>query len=164
MSVARKPAAWKPDDTFHDVVNGEFKGVLRVKSALEELNLSIGTEIITSKDPTIAPLWSKLRRDTMPAGFDQWQLPIVLGGGNRPVMSFITFGAPEAVVPVHHHKDDCLFRVIISGSIIWNGIELFQGDWMYIPTGKPYSFSAGRIGCVILHLYNGSGLYPGLKK
>jgi hypothetical protein len=155
--------AWKPDDTFHDLINGEFKGVLRVKEALKELGVAIGEEIVTSKDAEIAPLWAKLRRDTMPSGFEQTQLPIVLGGGNRPVMPFITVGAAGAVLPSHIHKDDCLFRIIISGSIIWNRLELFQGDWMYIPSGKRYSFTAGQLGCVVLHLYNGSGLYPGLK-
>jgi hypothetical protein len=156
--------AWKPDDTFHDLIDGEYKGVRRVKDVLRELGITLGDEIITSKDAEIAPLWEKLRRDTLPQGFAQTQLPIILGGGNRPVMSFMTVGSANAILPSHSHKDDCLFRMIISGSIIWNRMELLPGDWMYVPSNKQYSFAAGKLGCVILHLYNGSGLYPALAR
>jgi hypothetical protein len=157
------PQDWKPDDTFHDIIDGQFKGVLRVRSALEKHGITIGSEIITSRDPGLQPLWQELRRDTMPQGFDQWQLPIILGGGDRPVMSFITFGTPHAVVPEHRHRDDCLFRIVLAGSIFYKDIELTMGDWMYVPTGMSYSFKAGRIGCVIMHLYNGSGLHPSIR-
>ena len=56
-TVSDPVAAWKPDDTFHDLIDGEFKGVLRVREALKELGVSIGDEIVTSKDAEIAPLW-----------------------------------------------------------------------------------------------------------
>lgn len=153
-------ARWQPDDTFHDIIDGEYKGVLRVKKALEELGLELGDEVVTSRDPGMDRLRDILYRDTMPEGLQQWQLPIILGGGERPVMPFITVGQPNAEVPRHAHKDDCLLRIVLSGTIIHDGnVELTTGDWIYIPTGQPYQFTAGKHGCVIMHMYNGSGLY-----
>lgn len=152
-------ARWKPDDSFHDLIDGEYKGVRRVRQVLESLKLELGREIVTSRDPKIRKVVERLRRDTLPNGFQQWQLPIILGGGDRPVMSFLTVGAPNTVLPVHRHKNDCLFRIVLSGSIMFGKVELSSGDWMYIPTGKSYSFAAGPFGCVVMHLYNGSGLY-----
>jgi hypothetical protein len=96
-----------------------------------------------------------LRRTTLPQGFEQWQLPIILGGGDRPVMSFITVGQPNAALPPHAHKNDRLLRIVLSGSIIYKKLELTVGDWMHVPTGHSYSFTAGRLGCVIMHMYNG---------
>lgn len=146
---------WQPDDSFHDLINGEYKGVLRVKEALKKLKLSLGDKIVTSRDPQMAKLMEELRRTTLPEGFEQWQLPIILGGGERPVMSFITVGQPNAKLPLHKHRNDTLLRIVLSGSIIYKNIELITGDWMYIPTGLAYGFAAGRLGCVIMHLYNG---------
>jgi quercetin dioxygenase-like cupin family protein len=148
--------SWKPDDSFHDIIDGEFKGVLRVKKACKDLGVTFGKKIVTSRDRSMPALLEKLRRTTLPPGFEQWQLPIILGGGNRPVMFFVTVGSPNAKLPHHRHRNDSLFRIVLSGSITYNGIELTSGDWMYVPTGQPYSFKAGKSGCVIMHTYNGS--------
>ena|SRR5438034_443207 len=151
---------WKPDDSFHDIIEGEFKGVLRVKNALKEMKIKLGDSIVTSKDPLMIKLMEKLRRTTLPEGFQQWQLPIILGGDNRPVMSFITFGEPHAEIPHHSHKNDSLLRFVLSGTIIYKDQELTTGDWMYVPTGLPYSFKAGQYGCITMHVYNGGRSFP----
>jgi hypothetical protein len=153
--MAKQNDDWKPDDSFHDLINGEFKGVLRVKEALKNLKIETGNRIITSKDADAINLIENLRRHHLPEGFEQWQLPFVFGGGNRPVMTFITIGNPNAVIPHHAHKNDLLFRIVISGSIIYNKIELTAGDWMHIPAGLAYSFKVGKLGSVTMHLYNG---------
>jgi quercetin dioxygenase-like cupin family protein len=154
------PTRWRPDDSFHDIVEGEFKGVLRVKKALKELNVDLGSRVFTSRDRLIPELEERLRRTTLPKGFQQWQLPIVLGGSSNPVMSFVTVGSPGAKIPEHSHANDTLLRVVLNGSIIirtddHEDLELFPGDWMYVPTGLTYSFIAGRLGCSVMHLYNG---------
>jgi hypothetical protein len=148
-------STWKPDDSFHDLVDGEFKGVKRVNDALKANKIKLGNRIVTSREPEIIKLTEELRRTTLPQGFQQWQLPIVLGKGNRPVMSFITFGEPNAEIPNHKHKNDSLLRIVLSGAIIYKGQELTTGDWMYVPTGLPYSFKVGRFGCLLMHVYNG---------
>src|SRR5262245_28151895 len=104
--MERPQKKWQPDDSFHDLVGGEFKGVLRVKKAIEKSGVKLGDKIVTSRDPGMAKLLKKLRRTTLPQGFEQWQLPIILGGGDRPVMSFITVGSPNAKLPHHAHKND----------------------------------------------------------
>ena len=153
--MPRQETAWKPDDSFHDIIDGEFKGVLRVKKVLAGLGVTFGKEIITSRDDVIVKAKEKLYRDTMPPGFEQWQMPVLLGGGNRPVMPFITVGSPNAKVPEHTHRNDALLRLVISGSIIYQQRELIPGDWMYIPAKFKYSFRAGPLGCVVMHMYNG---------
>jgi hypothetical protein len=152
--MALPKGRWKPDDSFHDIVDGEFRGVKRVKDALAELRLKMGNKIVTSRDKKMQPLVEKLRRTTMPKGFEQWQLPIVLGGRNRPVMLFITLGLPNAIVPEHRHPQDSVFRMVMSGSILYKRLELVAGDWMYVPEGQSYSFQAGRLGCTVAHIYN----------
>ena len=145
-----------PDDSFHDLIDGEFKGVKRVRDAWDKLGVTLGDRIVTSRDPEMEQLAKELRRETLPEGFEQWQLPIVLGQGGRPVMAFITSGQPHALIPDHKHANDAVFRVVLGGSIIFRDSELIPGDWMYVPAGQSYSFRAGRFGCVVMHLYNGA--------
>ncbi len=148
-------AQWRPDDTFHDVIDGEFKGVLRVKKALKELGITLGKNVVTSRDPGMEKLREVLYRDTMPEGLQQWQLPIVFEADDRPSMFFITVGQPDAEVPQHAHKDDNLLRIVLSGSVIHDGrVELTTGDWAHVPAGEPYTFKAGKHGCVIMHTYH----------
>jgi hypothetical protein len=142
-------------DSFYDIASSEFKDGLLVQKALKELGLTFGDKIVTSRDSFMPALLKKLRKTTLPDGFEQWQLPIVLGGaGDCPVMLFMTIGHPNAKVLNHRHKNDSLFRIVLSGSIIYKGTELFAGDWIYIPRGHRYSFTAGRFGfgCVVMHI------------
>ncbi|TWU43676.1 hypothetical protein Poly51_61980 [Rubripirellula tenax] len=152
---------WKPDDSFHDLVDGEFKGVIRVREALEEAGFEFkGKDVVTSRDEGMQKLRDLLKREHMPDGFQQWQLPIILGSKDRPVMPFITVGEPKAVVPKHVHRNDCLLRIVLSGSLVHDSrVEMTTGDWIYMPAGVPYTFTVGDYGCVMMHLYNGSGLY-----
>jgi quercetin dioxygenase-like cupin family protein len=153
--MANNKSKWKPDDSFHDLIKGEFKGVLRVKQSLAELGITLGDKIVTSRDSFMPKLKEKLRRETMPKGFEQWQLPIILGINSRPVMMFITVGQPNTEVPEHKHADDSVFRIVISGSIIHGGVELTPGDWVFVPKGQTYSFKTGNLGGAVMHMYNG---------
>ena len=138
---------WKPNDT---VIEGR-PGVARIKAALTKRRVKLGERVITSRDPGMDDLRFDLKRPDMPPGFQSWQLPFVLE--NCPVFFFLTVAEPGAVVPTHSHKRD-LFRVVLSGSITTNGIELKTGDWMFVPKGVPYSFSAGlNPGAIVHHCY-----------
>lgn len=152
---------WKPDDSFHDLIDGEFKGVVRVREALEKTGFDFkGKDVVTSRDPGMQDLRDLLKREHMPDGFQQWQLPVILGSKDRPVMPFITVGEPKAVVPKHVHRNDCLLRIVLSGSLTHdNRVEMTTGDWIYMPAGVPYTFTVGDYGVVMMHQYNGSGLY-----
>ena len=144
MSPTR--ADWKVDDS---TVEGP-KGVARIRAALKKHRLTVKDRVITSRDPGIDDLRYTLRREDMPPGFQAWQLPFV---GEGPTFFFITVAEPGAIVPTHEHKRD-LFRFVISGSIITNGIELKSGDWMFVPKGVPYGYSAAlNPGAITYHCY-----------
>jgi hypothetical protein len=154
---------WKPNDFLYDQVDGEYKGVALINAALAKAKFEYGDEIVTSKDPRMLAAQKNMEALDMPTGIDKRILPIVKGG-NRPVFTFITVGNPNAVVPRHVHKDECIWRLIVSGSIIIEDTELTQGDWLYIPRAKPYSYTVGPNGCIILHEYNGTALWGWEKK
>jgi hypothetical protein len=147
-------------------VHGEYKGYTRVTDALKAagLDLSVYDDIVTSLDPRFQAAQKLLAGVDVPPGTgSKMQLPIVLGG-TRPVFTFIDIGLPDAVIPAHVHRNECLWRIVVSGSIIFNGSELRFGDWMYVPKGKQYSYTVGRLGAVLLHTYNGTALWGWEKR
>lgn len=137
---------WQPDDSDIEAEVASRK----IKDALEEHGIVVENRVITSRDPGMNDVRFALRRRNMPAGFLSWQLPIELDG---PAHAFITVAEPGAVVPSHTHKRD-LFRVVISGSIILDNVELKSGDWMFVPSGAKYSYRAAlNPGAITLHFY-----------
>jgi mannose-6-phosphate isomerase-like protein (cupin superfamily) len=138
---------WSPDDS---VIEGEAARS-RIREALERHGLKIGDDrVTTSRDPGMDDVRAHMRREGLPPGFQQWQLPVKLSG---ETFFLLTVAEPGAVVPTHSHKRD-LFRIVVSGSIITNGIELKAGDWMFVPKGVEYSFSAAlNPGAIINHAY-----------
>lgn len=75
-------------------------------------------------------------------GVEKWQLPIDLPNFKMMMARFPpnTFVEPH----VHPNLDDqslCgLFRIVIKGSITYEGKKYGPGDWFFVPTGIPYSF------------------------
>lgn len=137
---------WEPDDSL---VEGP-SGIERIREALKKHNVTIEGRVVTSRDLRMDLVRLDLKREDRPQGFEQWQIP---AWGDGPAFPFITVADPGAVVPEHSHKRD-LFRVVISGSIIVNGIELKPGDWMYVPKGVRYSYTAAfNPGAITLHIY-----------
>jgi quercetin dioxygenase-like cupin family protein len=106
--------------------------------------------VITSRDPGMSDVRYALRRPDMPPGIHSWQLPIEL---DERSFLFMTVAEPGAVVPSHSHTRD-LFRLVISGSIILDNVELKSGDWMFVPKGTKYSYTAAlNPGAVTFHAY-----------
>jgi quercetin dioxygenase-like cupin family protein len=91
-----------------------------------------------------------LKRTGMPAGVEQWQLPVTLPLEN--VLVFISRLKPGATVPLHAHNV-WVFRVIISGSLVYGRKTLKAGDWMLVPPGEEYAFTAGKDGCTIFYAH-----------
>jgi hypothetical protein len=144
--------SWKPDDS---AIEGS-PGARKIKNVLERHGIIIvgGKQVVTSRDKGMDDIRFELMREGMPPGFVQWQLPIVFGAGT---FAFLTVSEPGAVVPTHKHKRD-LFRIVLSGSIITDGIELKTADWMYVPKGVPYSYHAAFTGsaggAITFHVYD----------
>jgi mannose-6-phosphate isomerase-like protein (cupin superfamily) len=140
-------ANWKPDDS---VIEGK-PGAARIKAALKKRRVDVTKRVVTSRDPGMDDLRYDLRRPDLPPGILSWQLPFALENGS--VFMFLTVAQPGAVVPSHAHTRD-LFRIVVSGSIVTNGVELKSGDWMFVPRGVPYSYSAGlNPGAILYHCY-----------
>lgn len=141
---------WEPDESLFDRVDGVAKGILLVKETLKAAGLDTG-RIITSKNPSLRMVRDRLRTSLMPRGFEQHQLPILLSG--EDALCFITTGQPSAQFPEHCHSQNDGLRVVISGSITYQGTKLTAGDWMYVPKGASYSFATGEAGCTLFHSY-----------
>ena len=80
--------AWKPDDSFLDISNGEIKGVKRIKDALARHGKRLG-KIYTSKDQDMDTVRKELEHTNAAPGFQQFQLPVALGP-NQDVLAFMT--------------------------------------------------------------------------
>ena len=155
MSESSDKPTWKPDDSISEIPPGkrERAGVLAVKSALKEAGLDGDDQIVTSKHPKVLHLRDKLRRvGVLPPGFESWQLPVTLKTGN--LMVFVTVGIPGAKLPDHNHNRDAVFRIVMQGSLSYEGQELTVGDWMYVPKGMYYTYTVGPLGLVTLHVYH----------
>jgi hypothetical protein len=140
-------ARWEPDDSL---IEGDA-GIERIKEALKRHDISLEGRVVTSRDPRMDLVRLDLRRGGMPPGFEQWQLPV---WGTGPTFAFVSTASPGAVLPEHSHKRD-LFRMVVAGSMLVNGVELKPGDWMYVPKGVPYSYTAGfNPGVVCFHIYS----------
>ena len=123
------------------------QGSEHIRAALRKANVDIENAIITSRDPWAAQMREELRMSGQPSGVEMWLLPVVL---NRSLL-FVQVLAPNAEVPEHEHVRGAVFRLVISGSIRYKGIELTAGDWMYVPRGQSYSFSAGSAGATVMY-------------
>ena len=81
----------------------------------------------------------------MPPGIRQWQVPIAFGEDGE-ILCFTSEMDPGARVPEHAH-DHLVYRIIVKGSLLFNGMELKAGDWMVVPAGMSYELVAGTDGC-----------------
>lgn len=125
------------------------EGEVRVERALKRAGVNIHERILTSQDPAAQKLAEVLKIQNVPEGFTKYQLPIVLDRSQL----YISKASPNVKVPEHSHNEGDGIRFIADGSIIYDGKELRAGDWMFIPRGKAYSFTAGKAGALMCYCY-----------
>ena len=132
------------------------EGVDRITSALKSLGIddlsAAGKPVLTSRDPSGRRLKDVLKLQGLPSGFQKWQLPVYFAGGEG-AQFFISVAAPGAQADEHAHDNGPAIRFIAGGSITHGGQELTAGDWMFIPKGTRYSFTAGDHGAVMCYCY-----------
>lgn len=127
------------------------EGVERIRAAAEKAGLDQTKEILTSRDEAVQEATRQLEVTNVPdSGFKKWQLPVFLDCRSQ---MFMTVAAPGIEAPEHSHDDGDGIRFIVSGSIHYNGQELTEGDWMFIPAGSRYSFQVGRFGACMCYCY-----------
>lgn len=107
-------------------------------------------QIVLSKSPEAKKAIGLLEVKNVPDGFTKWMLPIYLDG---PSQQYFSFSAPHVKVPRHSHDEGDGLRVILHGTIIYNGVELGAGDWMFIPKGVVYDFTVGPQGVGMFYCY-----------
>jgi hypothetical protein len=95
------------------------QGSDRIREALRKAEVDIDNTIVTSRDPWAERLREELRITNQPRGVAMWQLPVVL---NQSLL-FLQELEPGAVVPEHEHVRAAVFRLVISGSIHYNGTQ-----------------------------------------
>lgn len=138
-------------ETFDPNRNSFAACVERIAVATERVGFSPDRKrIITSRDEGVPDVEKALEVDNVPDGFRKWQLPFYV---DHPTHMFVTVAEPGAEAPAHSHKDGDGVRFIAGGSIVFDGKELSAGDWMYVPAGAEYSFTAGRFGAIMCYCY-----------
>lgn len=53
-------------------------------------------------------------------------------------MFYVVDVPPDTTIPPHSHDED-LFRVLISGDLNINGVDIQIGEWFVVKSGSPYS-------------------------
>jgi hypothetical protein len=122
----------------------------RIEKVVKEVGLDTEKQITTSRDEKCVKAQRLLEVENIPGGFRKWQLPVALRCESQ---MFISVGPPGAKIPRHSHDEGPGIRFITSGSVIYNGIELTGGDWMYIPKGAEYEFEVGLLGVTMFYCY-----------
>jgi hypothetical protein len=142
---------WRPDDSLLDGhAKGGTKGSQRVRAALRKSGIRASRGITTSRDTGMAAARNALKRTGMPAGVEQWQLPIA-----HPLENLLVFYSrlkARTVVPKHSH-DVWVFRLILEGSLKIDGKLLKVGDWALVPPGVPYTLVVGAQPCGIFYCH-----------
>jgi hypothetical protein len=126
------------------------QGLERIRDASSKAGFDPDKEIVTSRSESARYLMDQLKVTNVPDGFSKWQLPISFACATQ---TYLSFAAPQSKVPRHSHKEGPGLRVIISGSLNYDGTELVAGDWMYIPAGQEYDFEVGPMGVGMFYCY-----------
>jgi len=125
------------------------EGLELVNKLQKELQID-KTKIFTSKDVPNLYKHKTAQVTNVPPGFNKIILPF---STTKEATFYISSGAPNAQVPTHSHEEGEGIRFIVSGSIIFQGKELTEGDWMFMPARASYDFQVGPRGVTICYCY-----------
>ena len=128
---------WDPEDSILDTGPASIR---------EAIGKETEDRIVTSRDPGREGIPGR----RMPEGFAQRLHAVALPGN---LLVFETKFQPEKTLPSHSHADADIFRIVIEGSIEYEGTTLGPGEWMFVPSGSDYELSSGRDGATVCHMY-----------
>jgi hypothetical protein len=123
-------------------------GMVRESYTRDELRrLGFRPEPVSCFDASAKSAEDLLRIDT-PFGREikKWQLPI----GSSHIKIEQTVFPPNTLVAPHVHPENSQedpgggLRIVISGTIFYEGREYGPGDWFFAPNGRPYTFTTDR--------------------
>lgn len=136
---------------------GRF-GLVREAYTTEELRAAgFGPEPITSFDEKAKAARDLLRVDTpFGSGIEKWQLPVNM----IEMRVYETVFPPDTVVEPHVHPENTAddpggsLRIVVRGSLDYDGHTFGPGDWFFVPNGVPYTFrSAPDQSTHVMYLY-----------
>ena len=148
------------DSKRTDYSKGELTqfGMVRKAYTTEELRAAgFGPDPVTSFDEKAKAAEELLKVDTpFGSGIRKWQLPVNM----IEMRVYETVFPPNTVVEPHVHPENSVddpggsLRIIVRGSILYNGRTFGPGDWFFVPNGVPYTFrSAPDQNTHVMYLY-----------
>ena len=132
--------------------------MVRKAYTTEELRAAgFGPDPVTSFDEKAKAAEELLKVDTpFGSGIRKWQLPVNM----IEMRVYETVFPPNTVVEPHVHPEYSVddpggsLRIIVRGSILYNGRTFGPGDWFFVPNGVPYTFrSAPDQNTHVMYLY-----------
>lgn len=126
------------------------EGLERIRQESTKAGFELERNIVTSRSEEAESFKDILQVSKVLEGFRKLQLPVHFACESQ---TFISFAVPNTRVPALSHKEGPGIRIIISGSMKYEGVELVAGDWMYIPAGKEYDFTVGPSGVAMFSSY-----------
>lgn len=113
-----------------------------------------GKTLLSSRDPDVIAAVRELE-DAFPsefAGVKRWFLPFVpvMPRGSGRYAAYISRLEPRAVVSRSVQQQNYELKIVISGAIHHEGRTLTAGDWLWVPEGGKYVYTAGDFGAVVL--------------
>jgi len=122
---------------------------------LDTLVQNLSSHVLCSRDPDVLAAKPDLT-DLIPAHFEgvkRWFLPIaplMPSDGNGRFSAFTSSYAPGATVtPRSVDAFIGAMKVVVSGSIQFRGHSLTAGDWIWLPAGETYTYTAEYLGSVV---------------
>jgi hypothetical protein len=133
-------------------------GLVREAYTTEELRAAgFGPAAVTSFDQAALSARDALRVDApFGSGIAKWQLPVNM----LELRVFQTVFPPDTLVAPHVHPVNTeqdpggSLRIVVKGSISYEGRTFRPGDWFYVPNGESYTFrSSPDEETTVMYLY-----------
>jgi hypothetical protein len=148
------------DSKRTDYSKGELTqfGMVRKAYTTEELRAAgFGPDPVTSFDEKAKAAEELPKVDTpFGSGIRKWQLPVNM----IEMCVYETVFPLNTVVEPHVHPENSVddpggsLRIIVRGSILYDGRTFGPGDWFFVPNGVPYTFrSAPDQNTHVMYLY-----------
>ena len=129
--------------------------VKKLDMLIAQLAEKTGSAAFCSRDSDVAAARSELL-DLIPAHFSgvtRWFLPVASpmpSDGNGRFSAYTTCLASGAEVAGQKLEASIgALKVVVSGSIAFRGHSLTAGDWIWLPAGEIYGFTAEKFGAVL---------------
>jgi hypothetical protein len=151
------PAGDQPaSDPVYDMTDRELKRFQLVRKILTDVGVDLRRkEVTTSRDPRVISVQEESYPSGVPKQMQAWQRLILASDVPAESMCMTTetthTSSTLRVGLEGRHYEFSRFVFVAAASIIWEGIELMQLDWLYIPSRVICEYQMGSKGVILLH-------------